>query len=138
MDGLNGKMFSPIFFFNEHVEVSRETFHSPYGHIAGDYVLQSLSKLVLKNVRESDSFFRWGGEEFIIILPETKLEKAKIVAEKIRGIIEDYNFKNGLKVMISLGVGEYKSNENIDHLIIRLDKAMLEAKSKGRNRIISA
>jgi PleD family two-component response regulator len=66
------------------------------------------------------------------------LEKAKIVAEKIRGIIEDYNFKNGLKVTISLGVGEYKSNENIDYLIIRLDKAMLEAKSKGRNRIISA
>lgn len=103
----------------------------------GDHVLQCISRLVIKNIRGTDGLFRWGGEEFILILPQSKLESAKIVAEKIRNIIQYHDFGIGQKITISLGVGEYKPDDNKDQIITRIDNALLKAKSKGKNKVIA-
>lgn len=108
-----------------------------YGHKVGDCVLQCISNLVSENVRVTDGLFRWGGEEFILILPDTNLEGAKKVAEKIRNIIQHHDFGIGHKVTISLGVSEYKPYESNDQIIVRVDNALLKAKSKGKNRVIA-
>jgi len=128
-----GISFSLIFFDIDHFK----TINDRFGHKIGDCVLQCISKLVRENIRVTDGLFRWGGEEFVIVLYEANLESAKKVAENIRNIIQGHDFGVGQKVTISLGVGEYKPNENTDQTIIRLDKALLKAKYKGRNRIIS-
>lgn len=123
--------FSLIFLDIDHFKMINDR----HGHKMGDFVLQSVSRLIRENVRATDRLFRWGGEEFILILPDANLESAKCVAEKIRNIIQDYDFKIGDKITVSLGVGEYKLNENIDQIIVRVDSALLKAKSKGRNRV---
>ncbi|MGC7872728.1 sensor domain-containing diguanylate cyclase [Desulfosporosinus sp. SYSU MS00001] len=125
--------FSLIFFDIDHFK----TINDRYGHKTGDLILRHISDLVLMNIRKTDRLFRWGGEEFIIILNGSELEDARKVADKIRNVIQKRDFGIGQKITISLGVGEYKPNENTDQVIIRLDKALLEAKSKGRNRVIS-
>lgn len=113
-----------------------KTINDCLGHKVGDRVLQSISSLVIENIRDTDGLFRWGGDEFIIILPATNLESAKSVAEKIRNIIQNYDFGIEKKVTISLGVGEYKSGENADQIIKRIDNALLTAKSKGKNNVM--
>ena len=101
------------------------------------FVLQRISKLVLENIRTTDHLFRWGGEEFIIILYESNLENARNVAEKIRNIINDEDFGIRKRITISLGVIEYVVNENADQIIGRLDKILYQAKIQGRNRVVS-
>jgi polar amino acid transport system substrate-binding protein len=105
-----------------------------YGHDMGDYVLKEISKLVAENIRSNDIFGRWGGEEFLIILPNTPFESALKVAEKIRKVVENYNFK-GINVTISLGVSEIIENEQIEYAIKRADEALYEAKKSGRNQV---
>ncbi|WP_042338794.1 GGDEF domain-containing protein [Desulfosporosinus youngiae] len=79
----------------------------------------------------------WGGEEFIIILPEIELKHAVNIAEKIRIIVQTHDFGIDQKISISLGVGEHKTNESFDQLMLRIDNALLKAKSDGRNRVVS-
>ena len=107
-----------------------------YGHKKGDQTLQKMSEIVRHIVRETDKLFRWGGDEFTILLQETILENACKVAEKIRAFIETKNFdvESG-KVTVSLGVGEYKLGESPDQFILRVDNALLRAKTNGRNKI---
>jgi len=113
-----------------------KTINDRFGHKMGDRVLQCISRLVSETIRITDRLFRWGGEEFIVILPEANLESAKNVAEKIRNIIQYHDFGIGQKITISLGVGEYKLYENIDQIIVRVDEALLQAKSEGKNRVV--
>jgi len=113
-----------------------KTINDCLGHKVGDRALQSISSLIIENIRDTDGLFRWGGDEFIIILPATNLESAKSVAEKIRNIIQNYDFGIDKKITISLGVGEYKSGESADQIIKRIDNALLTAKSKGKNNVI--
>jgi diguanylate cyclase (GGDEF)-like protein/PAS domain S-box-containing protein len=127
-----GTSFSLIFFDIDRFKIINDSF----GHKVGDYVLQSVSRLVREHIRATDGLFRWGGEEFIIILPEVNLESAKNVADKIRVLIQDHDFGIEKTITISLGVGEYKPGEDIDQVIVRLDNALLRAKSKGRNRAV--
>lgn len=108
-----------------------------FGHNIGDHVLQCVSRLVITNIRATDSLFRWGGEEFILILPQAKLNSAQLVAEKIRELIQNHDFGIGHNITVSLGVGEYKPNENKDQIIIRIDNALLTAKSRGKNKVIA-
>jgi diguanylate cyclase (GGDEF)-like protein len=122
-----------IFFDIDHFK----TINDLFGHKIDDLVSQRISKLVLENIRTTDRLFRWGGEEFIIILPEANLESAKIVAGKIRDIIQNVDFGIKKRITISLGVGEYIANENTDQIISRLDKVLYQAKSQGRNRVVS-
>jgi len=107
-----------------------------YGHKKGDQILQELSAIVKLTLRDTDKLFRWGGEEFIILLPETTLRNAYKVAEKVRKSIETNDFgMQDNKVTVSLGVGDYKKGESIDQFVSSVDNALLKAKSNGRNRV---
>ena len=106
-----------------------------YGHEVGDFILKEVVNVAKKSLRKSDVFGRWGGEEFLILLPNTDVNGAKMVAEKIRKSIEDYDF-NGLKITISLGVTQLKIDDTIEKFVNRADMALYQAKKEGKNRVI--
>jgi len=106
-----------------------------YGHKAGDLALIELSKLVSGSLRKSDAFGRWGGEEFLIILPETILSEAVALAEKLKNTIENHNFGTIKKLTCSFGVINYKENDSAEMLMNRVDKKLYKAKQNGRNRV---
>lgn len=106
-----------------------------YGHNRGDFILKELSKLVQQNIRKTDTFGRWGGEEFIIITPNTNLEKASELGEQLRILIENHNFGLDDLVSCSFGVSNYETGDNIDSLINKADIALYKAKKNGRNRL---
>lgn len=107
-----------------------------YGHQKGDYVLKTVAQLVKNNIRITDFFGRWGGEEFIILLPETSLKNAELMSEKIRTIIESYSFNGTERITISCGVTEFIEEDTIDSLIKVADDALYLAKKQGRNKTI--
>lgn len=106
-----------------------------YGNDVGDYVLTTISVLIKDNVRKADILSRFSGEEFMIIAPETNIEGAKILAEKIRNIVEHHSFNVVETVTISVGVAAYKIDDTLDNLVNRVDKALQKAKRRGRNRV---
>ncbi len=109
-----------------------------YGHDIGDLALKFLANILRKNVRASDIVARWGGEEFVILLPKTSLEQAYRVAEKIRKIVEfsTVELPDGvkLKFTVSLGVSSFRGQEDLEELLKEADVALYEAKRRGRNR----
>jgi len=107
-----------------------------YGHDIGDIVLKEMSKIVLNSVRSTDSFGRWGGEEFMLLCTNINKEATIRLAEKIRTIVEDYNFEKVGRITISLGASNYKENETKEELLKRVDTALYEAKASGRNRVV--
>jgi diguanylate cyclase (GGDEF)-like protein/PAS domain S-box-containing protein len=108
-----------------------------FGHIAGDEVLKKLAKTIRLNLRSSDVFARFGGEEFIVMIPETKIEEAVIVAEKIRLAIENTIYLVSEKVTVSIGVVEFKANECLDDIYKRVDQQLYLAKKAGRNCVVA-
>jgi diguanylate cyclase (GGDEF)-like protein/PAS domain S-box-containing protein len=106
-----------------------------YGHGTGDKVLKRLAQLVMANIRDSDSFARWGGEEFTLCSPGITLFQGMQLAEKIRGSIEQYDFYNASRVTASFGVSLYRLGDTISTLTNRADDALYQAKEKGRNRV---
>ncbi len=106
-----------------------------YGHAVGDTVLKTIASCVGKNMRRTDSFARWGGEEFLILAPETSLQHGGIFAEKIRRCIEKTVYPEGMTITLSIGVAEFRPDENLDLWIQRADKALYKAKLSGRNRV---
>lgn len=114
-----------------------KTINDNYGHNVGDEVLVELAKRSKSIVRESDILARWGGEEFIIILPETDAETAAEVAERLRQYMETEPYSQVGKVTISLGVTAILSTDTKDSLLKRLDTALYEAKRFGRNRVVA-
>ena len=113
-----------------------------YGHAVGDAVLKGLSSIIIEQVRENDTACRYGGEEFIVILPFTQLVEAQIVADRLRSAVEakpfditGFNIKDHptLDVTISIGLAQYKSPEAIEAFLERVDKALYQAKRDGRN-----
>jgi diguanylate cyclase (GGDEF)-like protein/PAS domain S-box-containing protein len=106
-----------------------------YGHIAGDYVLKTISDIVKENIRKIDYFVRWGGEEFFILSSETQLDEAYALAERIREAIVSYKFDNIGTVTVSFGVTEFREGDTQAIFIKRADDAMYSAKEKGRNRV---
>jgi diguanylate cyclase (GGDEF)-like protein len=114
-----------------------------YGHQQGDLILKEISKILRKNVRTTDIAARYGGEEFAIILPETTQADAKIVAERIRRDVSQYEFASiipgqpPLKCSISIGVAGFPLNaDNKDQLIQKADSSLYRAKDMGRNKVI--
>lgn len=107
-----------------------------YGHHTGDIVLVHLSTILSQNARLTDHLCRWGGEEFIIILSDTDSAGALLFAEKLRKVIENYNFPTASKVTISLGVTQYAKKETQESICSRVDNALYKAKKNGRNRTI--
>jgi diguanylate cyclase (GGDEF)-like protein len=101
-------------------------------------VLKTLVQKIRRSIRESDILFRWGGEEFLIILPESDVNIASNIAEKIRKTVEDLEITfsgKTISVTISMGVGTMSEVDTSDDLIMRSDKALYAAKEKGRNRV---
>ncbi|MEK6744445.1 MAG: sensor domain-containing diguanylate cyclase [Nitrospirota bacterium] len=111
-----------------------------YGHPAGDAILREVSKCILSSIREPDLGFRYGGEEFAVILPASDIPAGKVVAERMRSLIEHYPFKvdqHVLKVTVSIGVASWPASaESIKELIAEADKALYEAKHGGKNQIV--
>jgi diguanylate cyclase (GGDEF)-like protein len=111
-----------------------------YGHAAGDAVLRSFAVTVQKQIRDSDAFGRYGGEEFLLMLPETTLEDAMQFAERVRMGIERLSFRDvssDLKVSVSIGVAQFRFGETIGQTVTRADEALYTAKSSGRNRVVN-
>jgi diguanylate cyclase (GGDEF)-like protein/PAS domain S-box-containing protein len=108
-----------------------------YGHHVGDDVLKDLVKLITKNLKRIDIFARWGGEEFVILLPGTELKNAKILAENIRSKVEEASFSTAGKITVSFGVGEHHDTESKKDIFNRVDKLLYEAKKAGRNRVMA-
>ena len=110
-----------------------------YGHLAGDEVLEQVARSVHQNIRDTDIVGRYGGEEFIIILPRTSLSSSWIVAERLRSMIEKVEMKdsagNVFTITVSQGLAGWDRGEDAYSLISRADRALYKAKEKGRNRV---
>ncbi|GIT97392.1 diguanylate cyclase [Sulfurovum sp. TSL1] len=110
-----------------------------YGHQAGDEILKSVAEIISDSVRNSDYTARYGGEEFVVILPETAAEEAIELAERIRMIIKEKEFKvsenDTIHLTISIGIGSGLQGISAEHLIKAADTAVYEAKEHGRNQV---
>lgn len=119
-------------------------FNDKYGHLEGDYVLKKIGEILMKNVREIDMAFRFGGEEFAVLLPDTKHEDTIIVAERIRKAVAANVFypftldgqPDIVSKTVSIGVTEFHVEDNIKSFLKRVDNAMYQAKKSGRNMVI--
>lgn len=114
-------------------------FNDTYGHAAGDDVLENVGKVIKKTTRSTDWSFRYGGEEFLIILPSTDGQEATQVAEKIRKAVaaEKYQTINGelVKKTMSIGVAQFIPGESLEKVLKRADDNMYNSKIKGKNRV---
>lgn len=110
-----------------------------HGHLAGDYVLKELARIVTQRIRRDEVFARYGGEEFSIILPETQMDGALSLAETVRQRVEEHVFHfqaDTIKVTISIGVAQLvEADKSASDLIKRADELLYEAKRGGRNRV---
>lgn len=112
-----------------------------YGHQAGDEALLVLKDICIQGTREVDIFARLGGEEFVLLLPETDQQAASVIAERLRANLEDTTIKyehHKFKVTISMGVTEYgvQKEDTLDAMLSRADKALYQAKANGRNQVL--
>ncbi len=124
-------LLSFIMFDLDHFKQINDT----YGHIVGDYVLKTTVSLIRKHIRKTDYLIRWGGEEFMIISPETGIENAKLISERIRETMEHHCFNKVGKVTGSFGITEFRKGDDVDDIIKRVDDALYKAKARGRNRV---
>ena len=108
-----------------------------YGHLAGDRVLEELAALIKENIRGSDSFARWGGEEFMVLSPKTILSHALIQSENLRRLVEEYNFEGIEGVTCSFGVSQFREEDTPASLLGRVDPHLYAAKNGGRNQVYS-
>lgn len=106
-----------------------------YGHDYGDIVLQEVAKTVKANIRSSDLFARWGGEEFVVVLPMSCIEQSVKIAEKLRVEIENIKFEKLEKVTCSFGVTVYDGENDINSIIKKADLLLYKAKQNGRNKV---
>jgi diguanylate cyclase (GGDEF)-like protein len=112
-----------------------------YGHPIGDEVLRTFAITMFANIRGIDRFGRYGGEEFLLVLPDTPTEAAARILNRLRAIIADLDwsaFSPGMRVTISVGLATLAPDESADTFLARADRALYEAKERGRNRIATA
>jgi len=108
-----------------------------FGHVSGDEILKELSHLCGSTIRSSDILARWGGEEFVILVPENDRESSFTLAEKLRKRIEKHSFPIDSQVTCSFGITKYIEKEGPSKFTNRADKALYEAKHGGRNQVVS-
>jgi diguanylate cyclase (GGDEF)-like protein/PAS domain S-box-containing protein len=157
-DGLTGLYNSRHFYTRAHEEVERcnrygsplsmvlldvdnfKRYNDTYGHLEGDHVLAGLAEVIRREIRGSDSAYRYGGEEFIVIFPETEPAEARIVAERLRQSFEDTIFTplpgEEARTSVSIGGGSYHPEEGLEAFVKRVDEAMYRAKNYGKNRVV--
>jgi len=124
-------VFSLIMLDIDHFKDINDTF----GHDIGDYAIVEMTKIVKEYLRESDIFGRVGGEEFMILLPYTSVEQAKNIAQRIRKEVDEYRFTSIEHMSVSQGVVQYKEAESANAMLKRVDIALYEAKTRGRNMV---
>ena len=107
-----------------------------FGHLEGDKVLKELSGLIGGLLRKTDCTGRWGGEEFLILLPETEPADARVLAERIREKIEETHFLQKYYITASFGVAAFHEGRNLETLLECADKALYQAKCDGRNQVV--
>ena len=156
-DGLTGLYNSRHFFNQIKTEIERHTrYHRPlsllmldidlfknfndtWGHLEGDKVLMSMGKIITSCLRSNDTAYRYGGEEFTIILPETRVEEACLVGERIMGTLAERMFYPDkgevVSITISIGITDFSRKDSLEDFIKRADKAMYSSKQAGRNRL---
>jgi len=112
-----------------------------HGHPVGDEVLRTFAITIFANIRPADCFGRYGGEEFLLLLPGTDREAASRMLDRLRGIVADLDwsaFSPGMRVTISAGVVTLRDNDTADTFLVRADSALYSAKAQGRNRIATS
>ncbi len=107
-----------------------------FGHDVGDKVLKELSTLISKHIRKNDIFGRWGGEEFLLLLPNISKKSTMVMVKKIKDVVEEHSFVSINQLTISLGVTQYKRKESQSQLLKRVDNALYAAKEGGRNLLV--
>jgi diguanylate cyclase (GGDEF)-like protein len=116
-----------------------KTFNDTYGHVEGDYVLSRLGQVIKRCLRETDSAYRYGGEEFTILLPMTTSEEGIVTAKRIQKELRREAFSPVLGqevyMTVSIGLAQYKPKEEIKTFVHRVDQLMYQAKKNGRDRI---
>ncbi len=118
-------------------------YNDEYGHLVGDHVLVSVGECIRKPLRPNDLVARFGGEEFSVLLPETSLDNALTIAERLRERVDmaDHGELDGKKIpgaTVSIGVAEYRPGDSLETMIAAADVAMYHAKNEGRNRVCVA
>jgi diguanylate cyclase (GGDEF)-like protein len=114
-------------------------FNDSHGHACGDHVLKRVADIFCANVRDVDRVARWGGEEFILLLPETELDGAATLAEKLRQTIADNLFEfddQRLGITMTFGIASHRKGETLDACIARADTALYHGKERGRNKVM--
>jgi diguanylate cyclase len=111
-------------------------FNDTYGHPVGDEVIKMVARTLKAMVRSTDRAFRYGGEEFAVVLPETTPENGARLAERIRQHMEADRSVKGLVITVSIGVGGVIASETPEAFIKRVDGALYCAKETGRNRVV--
>jgi len=104
-----------------------------YGHDAGDDVLQAVTSLVKENIRAVDVAARWGGEEFMVLMPQSDIQAARNAAEKLRLAIAGHRFDKIDRLTASFGVAAFEPRDDLNSLLKRVDDALYRAKELGRN-----
>jgi len=127
------KPLSLVFFDIDHFK----DVNDHHGHIIGDRVLKQITSLVSQRIRRSDIVARWGGEEFVLLLPDTDLDEAIKVAEMLRNVIDTKVFDQVGNITCSFGVAQLEEEEDGEHLLNRADGLLYESKMSGRNRVTS-
>lgn len=110
-----------------------------YGHNFGDFILTSLAEILVKGSRKQDSIARWGGEEFLMLLPDTDAKGARTLAEKLRARIEDETFANeqfSIHLTMTFGIAFYNEVQEVDAILLKADNALYQGKQSGRNRVV--
>lgn len=125
------KIFLLVMFDIDHFKKLNDV----YGHDIGDDVLKKLAKLISLNVRQNDILARWGGEEFMILLPDTNIENSTKVANHLRKVIDDYIFHDKENVTCSFGVTQVNADDSKESALKRVDNALYQSKNDGRNRV---
>ncbi|MFD2110708.1 diguanylate cyclase [Thiorhodococcus fuscus] len=115
-----------------------KSINDTFGHDVGDLALTRLTQTLSERLRKTDELARWGGEEFMVLLPNTKLRAAVTVAETVRTCVASLRIPPLTPFTVSLGVAEAEPEEPLQSLLKRVDDALLEAKAQGRNRVLVA
>ncbi len=126
-----GNTFALIMFDVDNFKNINDT----HGHQIGDHVLKEIATIASDEARDTDFLARWGGEEFLILCPETNENGSGEIAERIRLATESKKLKDGISITISAGVTAHQTQDTLDDLLNRVDKAMYHAKNNGKNQV---
>ena len=111
-----------------------KTINDNYGHLIADNILVEFSTFIESNIRNSDMFGRWGGDEFVLVTTHNTSDTTIILGEKILSKIKGHMWSEGINLTVSMGIAFYEAGDDVDKLLHRADLKMLEAKKSGKNR----